>query len=186
MISAQKLFSVIRCVERVIKGFSSNKAPGYDRVSARVLKDILPVILPSITSIMIYSFHTGTIARAWKIAEVTPILKSGNSEDPCNNRPISLLPILSKVSNANKKLAKTQSGNRKLYSTETALLCVTDDLLQVIDDKKIPALVLLDMSKAFDSIRHDIIFQKLQALGVFFSCRDWFHSYLVNIESSPV
>ena len=51
-------------VERVIKGFSSNKAPGYDRVSARVLKDSLPVILPSVTSIMNYSFHTGTFARA--------------------------------------------------------------------------------------------------------------------------
>ena len=51
-------------VERVIKGFSSNKAPGYDRVSARILKDSLPVILPSITSIMNYSFHTGTFAKA--------------------------------------------------------------------------------------------------------------------------
>ena len=108
-----------------------------------------------------------------------------------NNRPISLLPILSKVSErlahgqfvdyltANKILAKTQSGNRKLYSTETAFLCVTDDLLQAIDDKKISALVLLDMSKALDSIRHDILLQK-QALGVTFPCRDWFHSYLVS------
>ena len=85
-------------VEHVIKGFSSNKALGCDRVSARVLKDSLPVILPSITSIMNYSFHTGTFARACKIAEVTPVLKSGNSEDMRNNRPISLLPILSKVS----------------------------------------------------------------------------------------
>ena len=70
-------------------------------------------------------------AKAWKIAEVIPILKSGNFEDPCNNRPISLLPILSKVSErlahgqfvdyltANKILAKTQSGNRKLFPTET-------------------------------------------------------------------
>ena len=99
------------------------------------------------------------------------ILKSVNSEDPCNNQPISLLPILSKVSErlaygqfvdystANKILAKTQGGNRKLYSTETALLCVTDDLLQAIDDKKISVLVLLNMSKAFDSIRH-ILLQK--------------------------
>ena len=98
-----------------------------------------------------------------KIAEVTPILKSGDSEDPSNNRPISLLPILSKVFErlahgqfvdyltANKILAKTQSGNRKLCSIETALLCVTDNLLQAIDDKKISALVLLDMSNAFDS-----------------------------------
>ena len=81
---------------------------------------------------------------------------------------------------ANKILAKTQNGNRKLFSTETALLCVIDDLLQAIDDKKISALVLLDMSKAFDSIRHDILLQKLQALSVSFSCRDWFHSYLVG------
>ena len=47
---------------------------------------------------MNYSFHTGTFARACKIAEVTPVLKSGNSEDTRNNRPISLLPILSKIS----------------------------------------------------------------------------------------
>ena len=85
-------------VEHVIESFSLNKAPGYDRVSARVLKDNLPVILPSITSITDNSFHTGTFARAWKIAEVTPIPKSGYPEDPCNNQPISLLPILSKVS----------------------------------------------------------------------------------------
>ena len=81
---------------------------------------------------------------------------------------------------ANKKLAENQSGNRKLHSTETALLCVTDDLLQAIDDKKISALVLLDMSKAFDSIRHDILLQKLQALGVSSLSLDWFHSYLVG------
>lgn len=74
-------------VERVIKSFALNKAPGHDRVSTRVLKDSLPVILPSITSIMNNSFHTGTFARALKIAEVTPIPKSGNPEDPCNNRP---------------------------------------------------------------------------------------------------
>ena len=48
----------------------------------------LPATLPSITSIMNNSFHTGTFARAWKIAEVIPIPKSGNSEDPCNNRTI--------------------------------------------------------------------------------------------------
>ena len=141
---------------------------------------------------MNYSFHTGTFVRAWKIAEVTPILKSGNSEDPCNNRPISPLAILSKVSErlahgqfvdyftANKILAKTQTENPNLYFTETAVLCATDELLQAIDDKKISALVLLNMSKAFDSIRHDILLQKLQALGLSFSCRYWFHSYLVG------
>ena len=122
---------------------------------------------------------------------MTPIPKwsSSSSEDPCNNRPISLLPILSKVSEClahgqfvdyltlNKKLAKTQSGNRKLHSTETALLRVTDEFLQAIDDKKISVLLLLDMSQAFNIIRH-ILLQKLYELGVSSRSLDWFHSYL--------
>ena len=177
-------------VESVIRGFASNKAPGYDKVSVRVLKDSLPAILPVITSIMNNSSNTKTFARSWKIAEVTPVLKSGYSEEPCNNRPISLLPVLSKVSerlahrqfvdflSANKKLGKTQSGNRKLHSTETALLCVTDDLLRAMDDKKVSVIVLLDRSKAFDSIRHDILLQKLHELGISSPSLDWFHSYL--------
>ena len=136
-------------------------------------------------------FYTGTFARTWKIAKVIPIpkLSSSSSEDPCNNRPISLLPILSKVSEClahgqfvdyltlNKKLAKTQSGNRKLHSPETALLRVTDEFLQAIDDKKISVLLLLDMSQAFNIIRH-ILLQKLYELGVSSRSLDWFHSYL--------
>ena len=85
-------------VERVIKHFPSNKAPGYDKISARVLKDGLPAILPAVTHIMNNSFSSNTFAKGWKIVEVTPILKSGDIEDPSNCRPVSLLPILSKVS----------------------------------------------------------------------------------------
>jgi len=92
-------------------------------------------------------------------------LKSTNNiEDPGNSRPISLLPILSKFSErlahtqlndylTNHQLsAKNQSGNKKMHSTETALLHVTDEMLKAMDERKITALVLLDMSKAFDSI----------------------------------
>lgn len=66
----------------------------------------------------------------------------------------------------NKKLSKNQSGNRKSHSTETALLHVTDDFLMAIDKSEVSVVVLLDMSKAFDSIRHDILLQKLQSIGV--------------------
>ena len=74
----------------------------------------------------------------------------------------------------NCKLAKTQSGNRKFHSTETALLHVTDEWLKAMDDKKVSVVVLLDMSKAFDSIRHDILMQKLQKLGVAAPTLNWF------------
>ena len=113
-------------------------------------------------------------------------------ENPCNNGTISLLPILSKVMErlahgqfveyltTNCKLAKTQSGNRKFHSTETALLHVTDEWLKVMDDKKVSVVVLLDMSKAFDSIRNDILMQKLQKLGVAAPTLNWFKSYLLD------
>ena len=108
-------------VESVIRGFASNKAPGYDKVSVRVLKGSLPAILPAITTIMNNSFNTKTFARSWKIAEVTPVLKSGDYEEPCNHRPISLLPVLSKVSErlAHRQFADFLSANKKLARAVT-------------------------------------------------------------------
>ena len=82
------------------------------------------------------------------MAEAIPVLQSGNFEDPSNHQPISLLPILSKVSErltTNMKLSKHQSGNRKRHSTETALLHVTDDFLLAIDKSEVSVVVLLDM-----------------------------------------
>ena len=75
----------------------SNKAPGLDKVSVRVIKDCLPTILPSITHIIHSSLGNGTFPSVWKKAVVTPIPKEGDHEQANNNRPISLLPILSKV-----------------------------------------------------------------------------------------
>ena len=75
-------------------------------------------------------------ASVWKIAEVTCVFKDGDAGNPCDNRPISLLPVLSKVnerlahrqfvtfSDDNNKLAQFQSGNHKRHSTETTLLSV--------------------------------------------------------------
>ena len=179
-------------VEKVIRRLSSNKAPGMDKISSRILKDSLPSILTTITRIVNNSFVTNTFARAWKIAEVTPILKCGNPYVPNNYRPISLLPIVSKITERlvhgqlmeylirTNKLAVHQSGNRKLHSTETALLYVTDQLLQAMDRKKVSIMVLLDMSKAFDSIQHDILLSKLQNLDFSQGALDWFQSYLSN------
>ena len=84
-------------VEKVIRRLPSDKAPGMDKISSRILKDSLPSTLTTITRIVNNSFVTNTFARAWKTAEVTPILKCGNPDVPNNYRPISLLPIVSKI-----------------------------------------------------------------------------------------
>ena len=76
------------------------------------------------------------------------------------------------------KLSTYQSGNRKMHSTETAPINVTDNILKAIDEKSASLLVLLDMSKAFDSLNHNLLLGKLRKLGLKASVISWFSSYL--------
>ena len=96
---------------------------------------------------------------------MSPILKEGGFEEPGNNRPISLLPILSKVC---EKVASEWRWNRaekKWHSTETSLIVSMDTILEVVDKRKLTAIVYLDiMSKVFNSINHNILLQKLKAI----------------------
>ena len=75
-------------------------------------------------------------------------------------------------------LSTQQSGNRRFHSTETSLIETTDSILNAIDGKELTAVVLLDMSKAFDSIDHNILLLKLQDVGVSPAALNWFTSYL--------
>jgi hypothetical protein len=97
--SEQFTFEPVECslVEYVVKSMPDNKAPGIDKIPIRVIKDCLSVILPWITSIINNSLANHIFPNTWKIAEVTPIPKEGDHELAKNNRPISLLPVLSKV-----------------------------------------------------------------------------------------
>ena len=108
-----------------------------------------------------------------------PVPKEGNLEEPANNRPISLLPILLKVSQrlAHKQFVEfltthdkptldfSHSGNRKMHSIEAALINVAHNILKAIDEKFASLLVLLDMSKAFESLNYYLLIEKLRKLG---------------------
>ena len=158
----------------------------------RVLKDSLLITLLFITSIINASLLASTFPEVWKTAEITPIPKQGNHELPNNNRAISLLPALSKVCErvaynqfvtyltTKERLTTKQSGNKKWFSTETSLLHTTDAFLKGIDDKKLIACMLLNMSKAFDSVDHQILLPKKQSVGASTSALKWFNSYLTN------
>ena len=76
------------------------------------------------------------------------------------------------------RLSNNQSGNKKLHSTETPVIETSDMILQAMDNKKLSAMVLLDMSEAFDSVDHKPMISKLQDAGASSSCTEWFRSYL--------
>ena len=164
-------------VRKVIVAMPSNKAPGYDRIPVFVIKDCLPYILPTLTALINSSFSNSVFPKAWKKSEVVPHLKDGDHEIPSNNRPISLLPVLSKVTEKialnqftdyltqQGNLTCHQSGNRKHHSTETLSLLVTGHIYKAMDKKEITAMVLIDLSKAFDSICHRTLLTKLKGLS---------------------
>ena len=122
------------------------------------------------------------------MAVIKPIPKDADREQANNNRPISLLSILSKVCertvhnqlipylDTKQRLSSQQS--RRFHSTETSLIETTDSILNAIDEKELTAVVSLDMSKAFDSIDHEILLLKLQDVGLSPATVNWFSSYL--------
>ena len=126
----------------------------------------------------------------WKTAKVTPLHKGGDLDDVSNFRPISVLPVLSKVIERhihdalynyltdNSLIYPRQSGFRKRHGTETALIRIIDELLFKLYGNKVCGLVLVDYCKAFDMVDHAILHDKLNAYGVDGSSLAWFKSYL--------
>ena len=178
-------------VRRIILSLPLNKSPGPDKVNARSLNS-MPVILGPLTVIINCSLSTSTFPTAWKRAEVIPLLKEGDHEVASDNRPLSLLAVTSKVCEKivlnqfrasvtdNNRLWTHQSGNKKLNSTETSNIHLTDRILKAMDKKKITFLILLELSKAFDSIDHDRWLYKISAMGASSATLNWFKSYVVR------
>ena len=130
--------------------------------------------------------------RLWKYTVVVPHLKEGDHEDARNIQYHALSQSASKICerialnqfmnylDANDLLTNHQSGNKKYNSTETLNIHVTDFILKAMDKKQMTVLVLLDLSKAYDSINHDLLLGKLRSLGVSPSALRWFYSYLTG------
>lgn len=160
------------CVDQfdVVKSFLSIKsnAVGFDEIHPVFLKALLPRLLPILTYIFNSIFTKSIYPSCWKKAKILPTVKSVNEY-----RPIAILPFLSKVfehlmSNQLNKyfcdkslLTDRQSGYRPKRSCITALLDVTEDIRVNLDASKVTFLTLLDHSKAFDTVDHDILCTKL-------------------------
>ena len=139
------------------------------------------------------SLSSGHVPEEFKVAHVTPLLKNTSLDKNGlkNYRPVSNLPFVSKV--LERAVAKQlqnyltvnnlhetrQSAYSKYHSTETALLCVQNDILQAIDGKKSVILVLLDLSAAFDTIDHTVLLHRLKHdFGITGTALKWLDSYL--------
>ena len=165
-----------------------------DPIPSSVFAQLLDVLIPVIKTMINLSFETGQFARDWKEALLLPALKKAGLEVAFKNfRPISNLPFVSKLSEreaADQLMqhavdqgldCKFQSAYKKHHSTETALLKVKNDLLMNMDNQHVTLLVLLDLSAAFDTVSHDILFDRLNTrFGVSGIALQWLQSYLAD------
>ena len=135
---------------------------------------------------------TGRFPSKLKVAKIIPIFKKDDEHDFNNYRPISLLPSISKVFEktiytqlfqyltVNSLLHANQYGFRAKYSTELALIELIDRIYSQLDEKKIPIAIFMDLSKAFDTIDHEILICKMEHYGITNLELQWFRSYLTN------
>lgn len=169
-----------------------SRAMGVDNISMTMVEFILPFVIGVVTKTINDSIQLGVFPSTWKTSVIKPLPKKPNPVTYNDLRLIHLIPIFSKIAEkivckmllkhieSHNILPKIQSGFRSHYSTCSALTKVANDLTAAMDQSKASCLVLLDYSKAFDLINHDMLLAKLHYIGLDpLSCK-WFGDYLKN------
>ena len=179
-------------IKKIIYNLPPKSSSGCDGISSKLLKVIEPVIIKPLTLLINQVLNTRTFPDKLKIAKVIPIFKKGDPSLFENYRPISLLPAISKVIEKiialqlssyfekNKLLFDNQYGFRPKHSTEHAALELIYRIINKMDTNEIPLNIFIDLSKAFDTIDHTILLNKLKYYGLKGSTLNLFQSYLNN------
>lgn len=184
-VTEQEVFSAIMQLN------NSNSSDPFD-MQTHPIKLVADMIATPLMHIFNICFSSGTFPSSLQIAKVVVIYKKGDKNNLGNYRPISILPIFSKVlekllhsrltsfTDRQHTLTKSQYGFRKNCSTELALLDQKEFILEAIEDKKLVLGIFVDFSKAFDSLNRKVLLQKLESYGIRGVAHNIIESYLSN------
>ena len=152
----------------LLQNIEPNKAAGIDKINGKFFKHGAKRLATPIAQLCNLSIILGIFPDECKIAKLIPLYKKGSKVDPKNYRPISLLPVVSKIIekviydqtinflNEKKILYNLQSGSRKNYSTDSCLTYLNDKVVRGFDSGLLTGMILIDLQNAFDTIDHAI------------------------------
>ena len=180
----------IKNVSDLILNIDVNKASPMEGIPANILKANYDLISP----ILCNDFNKGVDNNAFpdclKCAEIKPTFKRGDRSNKENYRPVSILPVVSKIyekilyeqinMHFDPLLSPLQCGFRKGYNAQNCLLVLVEKWKKAIDKKRSAGILVTDLSKAFDCIRHDLLIAKLNAYGVEINSLRYIYNYLSN------
>ena len=179
-------------VRKLVSQLNNQKALGPTSIPVTILKDNIDVSVRPLTLILKQSFEQGVFPEILKIAQVSPIHKKEDTVTVSNHRPISLLSVFSKIFekamyhriycfHCKHKLIKTnQFGFRSNHSTEYALISLIETIKKSLDNDEMACGVFIDLQKAFDTVNHEILLEKLNHFGIRSNENNWFRSFLTN------
>ena len=175
---------------KIINKFDKNKSTGHNGIGNLIVKGVAKEIVHPLTALFNRSLSTGKVLDSLRIAKVIPIHKKDDKEIFSNYRPVSVLPCFSKILERlifnrciefienNNILNAKQFGFRAHHSTYVAIMQIVDKIDNAVEKNETTIRVYLDLSKAFDTIDHDILLHKLDYYGFRGIVLNWFRDYL--------
>ncbi len=176
----------------LILSIHPRKATGPNSIPTEILHMVAKGLAKPLVDIFNLTFRTGQFPALLRIAKTIPIFKKDSKLLVSNYRPISLLSNLNKILEKLmfdrvykflekfKCFYKHQYGFRSKHSTNHALIDITETVRKGLDDGKIAGGVFVDLQKAFDTVNHEILIEKLRHYGIRGKALDWFTSYLTD------